>query len=105
VSTESRIQLERRLLAALCTGTQGPARESLRARLSNYAWTDAVHQALFEILTSIPSWNADALRELLPAGLTRRGFPDFDFTGLFSAPIASREEVESWAAQLGGLNS
>lgn len=106
VNAESRIQLERRILAALCIGTcEGSVRDFVRARLSDYTWTDAAHQAIFEIMTSFPSPNTAALREQLPALLTRRGFPDFDFIGLFSGPIAAQEEVENWLGHLVGINS
>lgn len=106
MNAESRIQLERRILAALCTGTrEGSARGVIRTRLSNYAWTDAAHQAIFEILTSFPSTDPAALREQLPGRLARRGFPDFDFIGLLSGPVAAREEVQNWVAQLDSLNS
>lgn len=106
VDTESRIQLERRILATLCAAAcEAPAREAVLARLFDYRWTDAAHRAIFEIMTSFPAANGDVLRQQLPARLTRRGFPDFDFDCMFSAPTAVRQEVENWVAQLSGINS
>lgn len=106
MNAESRIRLERRLLAALCTGTpEGSVRAAAQARLSNYLWADAAHRAIFEIVMSFPSTKADALREQLPARLTRRGFPDVDFVCLFSSPTAAQEEVDKWMAELTGINS
>lgn len=106
MNTESRIQLERRILAGLCNGTGGPSgRETALARLSNYRWTEAAHRAIFEIMTSFPAMNAGVLREQLPARLTRRGFPEFDFASLLSVPVAAREDMENWVGQLGGINS
>lgn len=106
MTRESRLQLERRVLAALCSGTRtGPVLDAARRRLAQYAWSDAAHQAVFEIAVSFPSTNPDFLRELLPARLTRRGFPDFDFNSMFAGPAAAREEVERWISQLSGSGS
>lgn len=48
---------------------------------------------------SFPSQSAPNLREQFPARLTRRGFPDFDFVELFSAP-PDFEQAEEWIRQL-----
>jgi hypothetical protein len=106
VNAESRTQLERRILAALCAGTvEGSVREAARTGLARYSWSDAAHQAVFEIVMSFPSMSADALREQLPARLTRRGFPDFDFTSIFRGSVRAAEEVEAWITQLNGPDS
>ena len=100
MTAESRIQLERRVLAALCTETQAQSvREAARATLGSYVWSDAAHHALFEILMSFPSTSAAALREEFPARLTRRGFPDFDFVQLFRAS-PDFADAEKWMGQL-----
>jgi len=101
MTPESRIQLERRVLAALYAGTRkGSIREAARARLASYAWSDGAHQAVFEIVMAFPSASPDALRDQLPARLTRRGFPDFDFAALFEAPEIAPAEAEVWMARL-----
>ncbi|HEY6291779.1 MAG TPA: hypothetical protein VI455_09505, partial [Terriglobia bacterium] len=85
------MEIERRVLAALCRGTEeGPVRESARQLLADYRWREPVHQIVFEIVVRFPSTSTGALREQLPARLTRRGFPDFDFASLFNAPPGSR---------------
>lgn len=74
-------------------------REAARAWLASYAWSDAAHRAVFEIVMSFPSPSAAALREQFAARLTRRGFPDFDFVELFrGSPECA--EVEEWMRQL-----
>ncbi len=106
MSAESRTELERRVLAALCAGTRdGSMHEAARARLLGYIWSQAAHEALFEIVMSFPSASSDALRDQLPARLTRRGFPDFDFAALFASPLADRADAEEWMAQLTGPDS
>jgi hypothetical protein len=100
MTAESRIELERRVLAALCSETQGRSvREAARATLGSYAWSDAAHRAVFEIVMSFPSPSAAALHEQFPARLTRRGFPDFDFVELFAAS-PHLAEAEEWMLQL-----
>jgi hypothetical protein len=100
MTAESRILLERRVLKALCAEMEGTSvRESARATLGSYAWSDAAHQAAFEVLMSFPSQSAAAMREQFPARLTRRGFPDFDFAGFFQAS-SEVEAAEEWMRQL-----
>jgi hypothetical protein len=102
MTAESRLQLESCLLAALCAGTAGASslREMARSRLGNYGWSEAAFQAVFEIVVAFPSASPDALRDHLPALLTRRGFPDFDWAALFNAPAVTPGEVEEWVACL-----
>ena len=81
---EAERDLELIVLRALCQGKLGGAAlESVRLMLGSYRWREPLHQALFEIILSIPRHRPEALRDLLPARLTRRGFPDFDFQDFF----------------------
>jgi hypothetical protein len=76
-------------------------RARARQLLADYRWCEPVHQTVFEIVMSFPSASTGALREQLPARLTRRGFPDFDFASLFNAPRGSRADAEHWIEHLG----
>jgi hypothetical protein len=94
-------ELERQLLCALCQGgSEDWLKESARSLLSAYRWSDPTHQALFEIVMSFPAASAAALREQLPARLTRRGFPDFDLELLFASTPPSAAEAEQGMRRL-----
>ena len=89
------LDAERRVLQVLCQGTpQGPLRDLARTSLRAYRWRDPVHQAIFEIFLSLPADATAALPDLLPARLTRRGFPDFSIEDLFQPHGVSRAEAE-----------
>ncbi|HEV2381753.1 MAG TPA: hypothetical protein VG206_18445 [Terriglobia bacterium] len=101
IGGESLLDLERRVLAVLCqSGGEGAVRGQARQLLTNYRWSDAAHQAAFEIVMSFPGASCQALRDQLPARLTRRGFPDFDFQALFNVPIPSPSNAEEWMREL-----
>jgi hypothetical protein len=96
-------ELERRVLEALCNDGAGKQeREIARRGLADYRWREPVHQAIFEIIISFPSLSSQALREQLPAQLTRRGFPDFDFESLFDHPEFAPNEFERLVRKLRG---
>ena len=90
------LDAERRVLQVLCQGTQqGSLLELARTSLRAYRWRDPVHQAIFEIVLSLPAdATAQALRDLLPARLTRRGFPDFAIDDVFQPHGLSKPEAE-----------
>jgi hypothetical protein len=100
--------IERLVLRALCQGAGGESvRETAGRMLKGYRWRDPVHQVVFEIIMSIqpdapglPVRQAGLIREQLPSQLTRRGFPDFDFEGLFTAHSLTPHEVERLMQQL-----
>ena len=69
-------------------------RESARTLLAGYSWRDPVHQAIFEIILSLPADAHQVIRDLLPAWLTRRGFPDFAIDDLFTAHRLSKAEAQ-----------
>lgn len=101
IGRESLVDLERRVLAILCqSGGEAAVRGQARQLLANYRWSDAAHQAVFEIVMSFPGPSCQALRDQLPARLTRRGFPDFDFQGLFNVSIPSPSNAEEWMREL-----
>lgn len=95
------IETERRVLGALCKSScEAALRKQARELLAQYQWEEQAHREVFDIIMSFPIASVEALREQLPARLTRRGFPDFDFDGLFAGPVAGSAEVELWIYQL-----
>lgn len=68
--------------------------------LQNYRWREASHQVIFEALISIPSEDPLVIQDQLPSRLTRRGFPDVAWEGIFEAHGLSKDEAEQLMRQL-----
>lgn len=92
------------VLRLLCAGTsQGAVRDNLLPLLSSYPWNSTLHRAIFKAIVSIPSDDPTLLRQLLPAKLTRMGFPDVEWEELFvPVSVASEEAIESVRKLLAG---
>lgn len=84
------------VLRLLCAGTsQGAVRDNLLPLLSRYPWNSTLHRAIFKAIVSIPSDDPILLRQLLPAKLTRLGFPDVEWEELFvPVPMSGDEAME-----------
>lgn len=61
--------------------------------LRSYHWQAQLHQAIFDALSSIPSDDPAILRQLLPAKLTRMGFPDVEWDEFFTPLSLSRDKA------------
>lgn len=73
----SETQIEKLLLRALCQARVGDGVWTMvAAELKTYAWREPVHEAISRSLRDLRARKPSLLRELLPAALTRRGFPD-----------------------------
>jgi hypothetical protein len=97
------LDVEKRALRLLCAGTsQGAVRDGLISLLRSYQWQSTLHQAIFKAVVSIPSDDPDLLRQLLPAKLTRMGFPDVEWEELFAPLSMSGEEAVALARQMIG---
>ena len=86
---ESVVEVERQVLQALCHGAPGSGK-ALDA-LRSYRWREPLHQVLFEVLVDLPGAQPEVIGELLPARLTRRGFPDVDPTWFQSRAFSGKE--------------
>ncbi|MEJ2010282.1 MAG: hypothetical protein P8Z30_19365 [Acidobacteriota bacterium] len=85
---------EKLAIRALCLGTsQGPVREAILPILRTYRWQAPLHQVIFDALASIVSDDPATLRQLLPAKLTRLGFPDVEWEEFFTPLSLSRDET------------
>lgn len=81
-------------LRVLCLGTpQGSVKEIARSLLAAYCWHNALHQAVWEALTSLTSENPELLRQLLPAKLTCLGFPDVEWGEFFAPHPLSKDKA------------
>lgn len=86
------VATERQVLQALCHGASGNGK-ALDA-LRGYRWREPLHQALFDLLNDMRGAVPELIRDQLPARLTRRGFPDFDFAQWFQPQPLTRDEIE-----------
>jgi hypothetical protein len=86
--------IEIQVLHALCLGTrQGSVKEAGKSLLRDYRWHNALHQALWNSLCAIPSDDPEILRQLLPAQMTRLGFPDVEWEELFAPHSLAKEDA------------
>ncbi|HUI41588.1 MAG TPA: hypothetical protein VL523_06440 [Terriglobia bacterium] len=105
MNDDALVRVERQVLAAVCREAyEGSVRDSARELLAGYEWRDAAHQAVFDIVMKFPDAASEVLREQLPAKLTLRGFPDFDFDSLFELSIPPDAETEQWMRKLWGVS-
>jgi hypothetical protein len=97
-----RIEQEIQLLQFLCLpDAPGAHRTGVLRRLSRYSWREPDHQVIFEALSEISSAPPHELRALLPAQLTRKGFPDMSLDLYFQPPDLSPDEAQELAHSLG----
>src|ERR1700722_19481532 len=91
-----RAESELRVLALLCqSGSDTRLRDRARELLTNLRWSEDAHQAVFALVMSFPAASWAALQDQVPARLTRRGFPDFNFEALFKPSGLSSSEAEA----------
>ena len=97
------LHAERLALRLLCVGTpQGPVKNVLAPLLRGYRWQRPLHQVIFSAIVSIPTDDPETLRQLLPAKLTRMGFPDVEWEEVLFPAMLSREEALTLARQMVG---
>ena len=97
---------EQQVLQAMCTSPAGTGMRELGLMLlPDYSFQKTSHQIVFNALKEIPTGDPAKIRALLPARLTRKGFPDLD-CGPFLAPSEfSREEIKELMKSLAGLTN
>lgn len=89
------------VLRLLCAGTsRGAVRDYLISLLRTYGWSSTLHRAIFRAIVSIPSDDPALLRQLLPAKLTRMGFPDVEWEELFVPVSMSGDEATELVRKL-----
>ena len=88
-------QLERDTLRFLCSILIKPAtRIELLGLLDSSQFSDVICRVIFEEIRAVGSVPSRTLRELLPARIANRGFPDFDLKDFLGNSNASESEVE-----------
>ncbi|MFZ3216632.1 MAG: hypothetical protein WA192_11280 [Candidatus Acidiferrales bacterium] len=103
------LDLERRILRAICGGSsplashsQGSShpREAILARLRDHRWLHPEHRVVFEALSALPGRPAAELRQQLPAQATRMGFPDVDWDAYFALAATDNDSIEALVLEL-----
>ncbi len=96
-----RSDLEFRVLRLLCQPVLSPeSRESFLRGIDPAIFLEPSHRIVYEELCALGQLPSDRLRELLPARVTNRGFPDFDFDALLEAAPLRGKELEDAVAAL-----
>jgi hypothetical protein len=94
-------QIERNALRLLCSNLLQPAtRLELLGLLDQELFANPLHRVVFEELGALGTVPARRLRELLPARITNRGFPDFELKEFLGADMASEKEIEELFASV-----
>ena len=101
-SPESRIELERSVLRALCGGDLDSADwNRIAGRLASHAWSDPEHKVVYDALRAVRSNDAQTRREQLPAQATRMGFPEVDWTNYFATHESDPAKIDRLIDGLG----
>ena len=91
---ESRIEAERKLLAALCQGAlDARTRGTILQRLKHYVFAEPDHEVLYRALATMPAVDPADARQALTQAVTRLGFPDVDLDSLFTLSPPKPAEV------------
>ena len=88
-------QLERNTLRFLCSVLiKSGTRVQFCKLLDPGVFGDPLQRAVFEEIRDLGSIESRRLRELLPARVTNRGFPDFDLNELLAPREVSEKEID-----------
>lgn len=95
VESESRPLLERNTLRFLCSVLiKGGTRGEICRLLDPSVFQDPLRRVIFEEIRELGSIDSPRLRELLPARVTNRGFPDFDLESFLAPHEVTENEID-----------
>lgn len=87
--------LERNTLRFLCSVLiKGGTRGEICRLLDPNVFQDPLRRVVFEEIRQLGSIDSHRLRELLPARVTNRGFPDFDLHSFLAPHEVSEKEID-----------
>ena len=90
-----RFELEKNTLRLLCSVLiKSGTRAEICKLLDPVVFQDPLRRAVFEEIRLLGSIDSRRLRELLPARVTNRGFPDFDLNELLAPHQVSEKEID-----------
>lgn len=91
----SRSLLERNTLRFLCSVLiKGGTRGEICRLLNPDVFQDPLRRVVFEEICQLGSIDSRRLRELLPARVTNRGFPDFDLHSFLAPHEVTEKEID-----------
>lgn len=91
----SRTLLERNTIRFLCSVLiKGGTRGEICRLLDPSDFQDPLRRVVFEEIRQLGSIDSRRLRELLPARVTTRGFPDFDLHAFLAPHEVSEKEID-----------
>src|SRR6516225_12389493 len=100
-NNDSREYLENDALRLLCSDLIPAAtRVRLSGQLSNYRFCRDLARVVYEEITALGETPARRLRELLPARMTKRGFPDFELNQFLGRRKGMDDEIDKWFESL-----
>jgi hypothetical protein len=95
------VEIERRLLAALCSPALDPkTRVQILERLAAHKFANPDHEIIFQALAKMPRGSGEHIRETLGARLTRLGFPDIDLEPIFEFERPSAAQISEFLRRL-----
>ena len=93
--TDSRTLLERNTLRFLCSVLiKAGTRTEICKLLDPSVFQDPLRRVVFEEIRELGPIESRRLRELLPARVTNRGFPDFDLRALLAPHEVGEAEID-----------
>jgi hypothetical protein len=90
-----RATMERDTLRLLCSVLIKPGtRVEIGRLLHPGVFLDGLRRTVFEEILALGAIQSNRLRELLPARVTNRGFPEFDLDDLLKPKLATEADIE-----------
>ena len=92
---DDRLQLQKNTQRFPCSVLiKSGTRVEICKLLDPSVFDDPLHRVIFEEIREMGSIESRRLRELLPARVTNRGFPDFDLRALLAPYEVSEREID-----------
>ena len=93
--TAREFELQKNTLRFLCSVLiKSGTRSEICKLLDPIVFDDPLHRVVFEEIREMGSIDSRRLRELLPARVTNRGFPDFDLNELLAPREVTEKEID-----------
>jgi len=93
--SKDKVQLERDTLRLLCSVLiKSGTRQEICKLLDAAVFHDPLQRVIFEEIRELGAIESRRLRQLLPARVTNRGFPEFDLHEFLAPHQATEEDIE-----------
>jgi len=103
-SSDRIIELERRILRALCDGeSSGDVWREAQCALADYKWREPDHSVVYQAVANLRAREPRNWRAQLPAQATRMGFPDLNWEAYLQQQDESTEQIRDLLIELKAL--